>query len=69
MSAAVGAAGLISGHGVVDSAASGLVVRDVFRVSAGVDVTEVSKLRDIRLADEKEAMLLLRLGTSTLLTW
>ena len=61
-------AGIISGHAAVGSVASGLVVRDPRRTSFGLDVTE-SKWRELRLlSEENDATLLLRLGTSTLLT-
>ena len=60
--------GLISGHAAAGSVASGLVVRDDLRTSFGEEVTE-SKWREARLlSDEKDATLLRRLGTSTLLT-
>jgi hypothetical protein len=60
-----------SGHSVVGLTASRLVGFDNRRMlpSFGDEVTEESKLRDRgRLPDENEAVLFLRLGTSTLFT-
>jgi hypothetical protein len=58
------------GHAVVGSVASGLVVLDDLRPSLlGVETADESKLRETgRLTDLNDATLLLRLGTSTLLT-